>query len=101
MNKRKQPRQVAESLANKGKAAARRVGRATTKASGKVRSGASTAGNQVSDVTSTIRRRITGAIPWEDSKTDAARNLLTTSLESSTAIGQRTKEALIDGFESA
>ena len=101
MDKGKQPRRAAESLANKGKKAGRRIGRAGTKASANVMSGASTAGNQVSNAASTIRRSITGAIPWEDSRTDAARHLLTTSIESSTAIGQRTKQALIDGFESA
>jgi len=101
MDKDKQSRRAAESLANKGKNAGRRIGRAGTKASANVMSGASTAGNQVSNATSAIRRRITGAIPWEDSRTDAARHLLATSIESSTAIGQRTKQALIDGFESA
>jgi len=101
MDKDKQSRRAAESLANKGKNTGRRIGRAGTKASANVMSGASTAGNQVSNATSAIRRRITGAIPWEDSRTDAARHLLATSIESSTAIGQHTKQSLIDGFESA
>ena len=101
MDKDKQSRRAAESLANKGKNAGRRIGRAGTKASANVMSGASTAGNQVSNAASTIRRRITDAIPWEDSRTDAARHLLATSIESSTAIGQHTKQSLIDGFESA
>ncbi len=101
MNRGKRPRQAAESLVNKGKDAGRRIGRAGSAASDKAKSGASTARNQISDTTNSIRRRITGAIPWEDSRTDAARHLLATSLESSTAMGQRTKQFLIGGFESA
>ena len=101
MNRGKRPRRAAESLINKGKDTGRRIGRVGAAASDKAKSGASTARNQVSDTTNAIRRRITGAIPWENSRTDAARHLLATSLESSTAMGQRTKQALIDGFESA
>ncbi len=101
MNRGKQPRQAAESLVNKGKDAGRRIGRAGSAASDKAKSTASTARNQVSDTTNSIRRRITEAIAWEDSRTDAARHLLVTSLESSTAMGQRTKQFLIGGFESA
>ena len=101
MNRGKRPRQAAESLVNKGKDAGKRIRRAGTAGSDKAKSSASTARNQVSDTTNAIRRRITGAIPWEDSRTDAARHLLATSLESSTAMGQRTKQTLIGGFESA
>ena len=101
MNRGKRPRQAAESLVKKGKDAGRRIGRVGSAASDKAKSTASTARNQVSDTTNAIRNRITDAIPWEDSRTDAARHLLATSLESSTAMGQRTKQFLIDGFESA
>ncbi len=101
MSRGNRPRQAAESLVNKGKDAGRRIGQAGTAASDKAKSSASTARNQVSDTTNAIKRRITGAIPWEDSRTDAARHLLTTSLESSTAMGQRTKRTLIGWFQSA
>ena len=101
MNRGKRPLKAAKSLVNKGKDAGRRIGRAGTAASDKAKSSASSARNQVSDTTNSIRRRITGAIPWEDSRTEAAWHLLATSLESSTAMGQRTKQALTSRFESA
>ena len=83
---------------DKGKDATNRIGRAGAAASDKAKSSASTARNQTAKA---IRRRISETIPLEDSQTDAARHLLVTSLESSTAIGQRTKQALINQFESA
>jgi hypothetical protein len=101
MDSGSRPRQTAESLINKGKHAGRRIRRAGAAASDKARSGATTASNQVSDKTNAIRRRITGAISWEDSGTDAARRLLAMSLESSKAMGQGTKQTLMLRFKSA
>ena len=100
MNRGKRPRQAAESLVNKGKDAGRRIGRVGTAASDKAKSSALTASNQVSTTANAVGRRITGAIPWEDSRTEAARRLLAISLESSTAMGHRTKQSLIGWFES-
>ena len=101
MNRGKRPLKAAKSLVNKGKDAGRRIGRAGTAASDQAKSSASTVRNQASATTNTIRRRISGAIPWEDSRTAAARHLLATSLESSTAMGHRAKQTLISRFESA
>ena len=98
MNRAKRPRQAAEAVVDKGKDAGRRIRRAGSAASDKAKSSASAARHQVSDTTNAIRRRITGAIPWEDSRTDAVRHLLATSLESSTAMGLRTKQTLTVGL---
>ena len=101
MNRGKRPRQADESLLDKGKHAGSRLGRVGTAAWEKAKSGVGTARNQVSDTANTIRRRISGAIALEDSRTDTARHLLVASLESSTAMGERTKQALINQFEPA
>ena len=101
MKRGERPRQAAKSLVVKVKDAGRLIGRAGTEASDKAKSSASAARSQVSDKTNTIRRRIIGAIQWEDSRTVAAWHLLASSLESSTAMGQRTKQDLTSRFESA
>ena len=85
------PRQSVKFLVNKIGDAGRRV----------LRARASSVRNHFSEVTNRTKLRTTGGIAWENSRTESARLLLVTSLESSTAIKQRTKQKIISRFESA